>query len=139
MKKLLFLILPLLLASCTDYGEKVTYNGTDVYYKDGATLEDADKLGAYLEEAEFADGVEKSVMIVKNEGGNYVFRMVVQEGAEEGNDTMFQLMAMGISMGAFDNQPIDVDLCDNTFQTLKTIPYAYGDDENEDENMTSEE
>jgi len=139
MKKLFILTLPLLLLSCTDYGEMVTYNGTDVYYKDGATQTDADKLGAYLEESEFADGNEKSVQIVKNESGTWVFRMVVQEGAEEGDDTMFKLAALGISMGAFDGEPVDVDLCDNLFTTLKTIPYGFSDDESEDTEDTEDE
>ena len=138
MKKL-FPILTLALLTACGYGESVTFNGTEVYYKDGATLEDAEKLGEYLVESEFADGVEKSVMIVKNEDGEYVFRMVVQEGAEEGNDALFGLMAMGISMSAFDGEPVHFEACDVLFNTLKTVPYSsFGSDDEDSENSVAE-
>ncbi len=126
MKNLLILSAGLFLFSCSSYGDKLTFEGTDVYYTDESLKEDAQKLGEYLVESEFADGGEKSVQLTKNEDGTRVFRMVVQEGAENGNDSMFTLFAMGISMSAFDNEPVNVELCDNTFTTLKTIPWAFG-------------
>jgi hypothetical protein len=124
MKKTLKIVMLLLFISCSNYGEKVSFNGTDIYYKEGVTLEQANKLGKHLVKNEFADGVEKSVQLIKDEiTGNLTFRMIVSPGNEEGNDLIFKLFAKQLSEEVFEGVPVDFQLCDNTFETIKTFSY----------------
>lgn len=104
----------------SDYGEKLEFNATDVYYTDLVTQEEAQKLGEYLVEAEFADGRDKSVQLSKRDSV-YLFRMVVMEGAEKdsANDFTFEALALTLSWNVFDNAPVELEACDNTFKTLR--------------------
>lgn len=106
--------------SSSSYGEKLEFNGTDVYYTDLVTEAEAQKLGEYLVESEFADGNEKSVQLTKRDS-TYLFRMVVIEGATEDSikDISFKALSMLISMQVFDNAPVELEACNNTFETLR--------------------
>jgi hypothetical protein len=125
MKKLFFLcIATQMLLSCSNYGDKLEFNATEVYYKDGVTEAEATQLGNYLVTSEFADGTTKSVQFVRNkESQNLTFRMVMLEEAAKDatNDVMFKLFARELS-NEF-KQPVDFEACDNTFKTLKTFYY----------------
>ena len=122
MKNLLVLVFALFLLSCSNYGDKVVYDGTEIYYKDNVLQEKADQVGAYLEEIEFTDGTPKSVQITKD--SVYNFRMVIQKGLENDESMEMSFKALGflLSKEVFDGAPLNYQLCDNTFTTLKTIP-----------------
>jgi len=125
-KNVLILASIALLVSCSGYGKKEKFNGTEVYYKGDITKEEATKLGDYLISSEFADGRSKSVQLVKNEeNGNYVFRMVTNEKAqkEKTYDILFKALAMQISDSVFEGKPVDFDVCNNTFESVKYIPF----------------
>lgn len=102
------------------YGEKLEFNGTDVYYTEGVTEADAQKLGEYLITSEFADGGEKSVQLSKRDSV-YLFRMVVMDGVtkDSTNDITFMAMAWTLSANVFDSAPVELEACDNTFETLR--------------------
>lgn len=102
------------------YGEKLEFNGTDVYYTEEVTEAEAQRLGEYLVEAEFADGGEKSVQLSKRDSV-YLFRMVVIDGVTEdsANDVTFLAMTYGLSLSVFDGAPVELEACDNTFETLR--------------------
>ena len=104
----------------TDYGEKLEFNATDVYYTELVTEQEAQKLGEYLIESEFADGREKSVQLSKRDSV-YLFRMVVMDGVTEDstNDITFEAMALTLSWNVFDNAPVELEACSNTFETLR--------------------
>lgn len=123
MKKLVLIFIAILsLNACSFYGDKMTFNGTDVYYKGGVTKTEATKLGNYLVASEFTDGNAKSVQLVRNKENNRLtFRMVVNEDAANStaNDTMFELFAMEISKEF--NEPVDFETCDSRFKTIKTF------------------
>lgn len=124
MKKLLTLLSIFLFFSCTEYGEKLTFNGTDVYYNDGVTVEQAQKLGEYLIESKFTDGTEKAVQLAKDETtGNLVFRMIVNNDIDKSND-MFKIFAQALSKDVFNGKPVDMHLCDNKFKTLKVFSFS---------------
>ena len=136
MKKYLkFLIIfsfAILLSSCSGYGTKLDYNGTEVYFTDQVEKADAEKLGDYLVKSKFADGGEKSIQLTKDEKTkNFVFRMVTTKEASESEmyKTVFKLFAKTISDSVFNKQPVDFHVCDNTFNTLKVI--AFEDNKNE--------
>lgn len=106
--------------SIDGYGEKLEFNGTDVYYTEEVTETDAQKLGEYLVEAEFADGGEKSVQLSKRDSV-YLFRMVVMEGVtkDSANDMTFLAMTYALSISVFDGAPVELVACDNTFETIR--------------------
>lgn len=106
--------------SIDGYGEKLEFNGTDVYYQETVTEAEAQKLGEYLVEAEFADGGEKSVQLTRRDS-IYVFRMVVKEGIVEDstNDITLTAMTYALSLGVFDGAPVELEACNNTFETLR--------------------
>tara|TARA_R110001632_G_scaffold125748_1_gene239167 strand:- start:25958 stop:26362 length:405 start_codon:yes stop_codon:yes gene_type:complete len=125
-KNILLLFTISLFISCSSYGDKEDFNGTEVYYKNGTTKEEAKKLGDFLVRSEFADGNPKSVQIVKNEEtGNYVFRMVTNEKAQTNKtyEILFKALAMQVSDSVFKGKPVDFDVCNNVFESVKYLPF----------------
>lgn len=119
MKKIISLLSAIaLLVSCANYGEKKVHNGTEVYYKDGVTEAQADKLGESLVTSGFANGDPKSVQFVK-EGDQYIFKMVIKE--EFLNDASMQNIFNFFPKELSDMMeiPIDLHLCDDTFNTIR--------------------
>lgn len=119
-KQLLFILALILLVSCDNYGEKLTFNGTDVFYKGGVTKEQATQLGNYLITNKFTNGNEKSVQFVKETKTNHLtFRMVVDESVlnDPSYDYVFESFSRNLSKEF--NRPVDFNICDNTFNTLK--------------------
>lgn len=111
-----------LLFACSGYGEKVSYDGTEIYYTEGVSKEVADKTGAYLEEMGFTDGTPKSVQLAKEE--NYHFKMVVQQqyAQDTTKDINFKALGFLLSQEVFDGEPLKFHICDNTFETIRTFP-----------------
>ncbi|AXG68138.1 hypothetical protein KORDIASMS9_00328 [Kordia sp. SMS9] len=114
----MLLLVTVLAVSCTNFGEMKTFNGTEVYYKDGITDAQVEKLGKSLIESEFATGETKSVQFIK-EGNTYVFKMVIKD--EFLNDASleksFQYMPRELSN--YMELPVDFHVCDNQFNTLR--------------------
>ena len=125
-KYLLLIFTSFLFVFCSGYGKKLQYQKTEVYYTDKVEKTEAEKLGNFLVRTEFADENEKSIQLSKNEeNGNYEFRMVTNKEAAE-SDTyvaVFKIYAKQISDSVFNKQPVDFHVCDNTFNTLKVIPF----------------
>lgn len=125
-KRTLILVAITLFISCSGYGDKEVFNGTEVYYKGEITKDEVNKLGGFLVRSEFADGNGKSVQLVKNEeNGNYVFRMVTNKKAQEEKlyEYSFKALAMQISDSVFSGKPVDFDICNNTFGSVKYLPF----------------
>lgn len=119
-KQLLFILALILMASCENYGDKLTFDGTDIYYKDGVTKEQATQLGNYLIAEEFADGSEKAVQLLKDTETNiFTFKMIVDESIldDTSYDYIFKTFARDLSEEF--KTPIDFHLADNAFNTLK--------------------
>ena len=125
--KILFILFcTVLFFACSGYGEKLQYNKTEVYYTDNVEKTEAEKLGDFLISSGFAGENEKSVQLSKNEEtGNYQFRMVTTEEAanSESYQTIFKMFARQISDSVFNKKPVDFHVCNNTFETLKVIPF----------------
>lgn len=122
MKKLFYLFVLTLVTSCSNYGEKLEFNGTEVYYKDGVTKEQAEKLGVYLQAEGFTDGNKKSVQLVNDKNtNNLTFRMVTSKGSAYNpqNETMFESFTRNLTQQF--EQPVDFQLCDESFETLRTF------------------
>jgi hypothetical protein len=130
MKKIIFSIFALaamafIFSACTNHGEKVDFKNLEVYYKDGAEKEDAEKLGKYLEPL-FVDHAETVTFQILKSGDNFVVRFVVKEGYEEREDFVSQFKALqaAISEEVFDGAAVDVHLCDANLETKKEIKWG---------------
>ncbi|MEZ4880604.1 MAG: hypothetical protein R2801_10625 [Chitinophagales bacterium] len=122
MKYLYFLLAFLMFTACSNYGDKIVVDKTEIYYKDGVTKEQAETLGQYLKEAEFTDNNEKSVQLTKDaNNGNFIFRMVVDQAYanDKQYDAMYTMFARNLAVAM--NKPVDFELCDSGFNTLKTF------------------
>ncbi|MBA4250112.1 MAG: hypothetical protein C0425_01035 [Chlorobiaceae bacterium] len=117
---LLLFFLPLV--SCTNHGEKLSFNNGDLYFTNLVTFEEADRLGSFLVENRFFDGNQKSAQLTK-ENNRYQFRMVVKEKFI--NDLSAELNAIDfaniLSAEVFEGAFVEIHFCDESFNTLKII------------------
>ena len=119
------MVLAILLAfglACNQYGEKLEFNGGELYYTKNVTEAEAKKLGEYLVEQKFFDGKEKTVQLDKN-SGTYQFRMVVVEDKRNDEATMdiFKTFASQMSADVFNNVPVELHVCNEKLETLKVV------------------
>lgn len=127
MSKLLTLSLlfvgTLLMSGCTDYGEKVEQGENEVFYKDGATKEQAQKvLDILIESGAFNPDVESSAQVLKSDGG-YVVNIIVREELRESEEVRDFLETIGQQMvyDVFEGNPLTVNITDEKFEVLKEI------------------
>ena len=110
------------------WGNKLTFNGGDLYYTSSVKEAEATKLGEYLTQGEFFDGSPKSVQIKKS-GDIWEFRVVVKQGYEkdEKNVEIFKKIAVTLSKDLFKGVPVDIHLCDPYFKTLRVVNFLKSD------------
>jgi hypothetical protein len=116
------------LLSCNNYGKKIKVEGTkaEIYYKDGATEEDAKKLGDFLKQDEFINDKKATSIQVLKENGGYTVRFVYSKDyydKNEGIEKSFKEYAAKISKDVFNGNKVNIALADNKFKDFKTIPY----------------
>lgn len=126
----ILLILGCLLGvSCNrlSHGEKIKFEGFDVYYGKGATKGDAQKLGDYfvglgLNEA----SSDRKSMQVQKSGDTYVVKFIVSDDAEIDPQKVesFEFIGYMLSALVFNETPVDVHLCGDGFQTRKELRFA---------------
>lgn len=108
--------------SCNNYGTKLMFDETELYYTDDITEDEANDIGKYLQELEFTDGEEKTVQIAKD-GDTYQFRMVVKEGYDE--DEEYEQIASqfiyNLSNDVLDGSPVELHMCDEKLKTIKVV------------------
>ena len=125
-KMILVLCIAVALAACTNYGDKVSKDYLEVYYKDGATKEEAQKTLNYLyPQWKEADGktAKKSVQLTKK-GDTINFRMVVdKDKLKKVEDETFYAMANLFSQKIFGDKPVNMVFTDNSFKEIKTLVY----------------
>jgi hypothetical protein len=118
-------IASVILTSCSNYGKEKNFNGVQLFYTSNITETEANSMGNYLIESEFADGEEKTVQLNKS-GNTYEFRMVVKKGIEQDSEytELGKLMAAEISSEVFNGGQVDVHFCDENLKTLKVLPMS---------------
>jgi hypothetical protein len=118
-------IVSVILSSCTNYGKEKNFNGVQLFYTSTITDTEANLLGNYLVESEFADGEPKTVQLNKS-GNTYEFRMVVKKGIEQDQEytEIGKLMAAEISSEVFNGKQVDVHFCDENLRTLRVMPMS---------------
>ena len=134
MKKLvaLFCFAALLVTACNSYGDKIKINDkSEVYYKDGASKDDAQRLGNFLLKNSYFDSLsEKSVQLTKNKD-TFDVKFVVDKAKveQQGNsEFLFQILGAAISSEVFANKPVKVILADQYMKGFKDVlPYSLED------------
>ena len=118
----LLLIVFLSLVVCKNYGKKLEFNKGEVYYKSPITDLEAKELGEYLTEKDFFDGNPKSLQLVKQDD-IYKLRFVIKKEMRESKDILNSLEQISAltSSAVFDDSPVEVDICDNYFNTVSEI------------------
>jgi hypothetical protein len=133
MKKIIiFLLVVFSLTACSNYGKKVTLEGSkgEVYYKgDGVTEADANKLCKYLKDDinYFSADRKSSVQLMKSKEDGYDIRFVVDEeklkASPESADAFVQIGA-AMSIDLYNNKPVNVILTDDQFKkVIRTLPF----------------
>ena len=124
LKTFLYLIFALICVTSVgcgpNFGEKLVVNGTEIYYKDGATSADAKRLGEQLEELKFIDGKTKSVQLLKR-GSVWEFRMATSKSqVNEAATGPLKLFGLELS-SAFDGDEVEVHLCNHKLESEKVV------------------
>ncbi len=129
MKKIIFILFPvcILCTACENYGDRVSSGHIEVFYKEGINKETATRTARFLHDLEVQaqnDTTEsKSMQLLKNKD-TIIFRMVVnRERAAALNDDNYLALANYLSMNVFNNAPVNVDLTDNQFNTLRSLHF----------------
>jgi hypothetical protein len=102
--------------------QKIEVNGGELSYTTNVTKAEAETLAYYLVEGNFFDGQRKSVQLDKSDS-TYQFRMVVKP--EFRNDKSYHKLAKQfareLSANVFDDEPVEVHICDERFETVRVI------------------
>jgi hypothetical protein len=132
MKKIIiFLLVAVSLTACSNYGKKVTLEGTkgEVFYKgDGVTETDANKLCKYLKDdlKYFGEDKKLSVQLMKSKDEGYDIRFVVDEEklkASPGAADVFVQFGAAMSIDLYDNKPVTIIFTDDHFKDIRTLPF----------------
>lgn len=122
-------MLLLTLVSCTNYGDKVKEDNIEVYYKGDISKDLAQKTARiinWIDENSPNPTAQKSFQLLKGDG-KFTCKMVVANAKKEEVDKMpptsFQAIANILCDSVFAGTPVDLDLTDNKFKTIRLIPY----------------
>ncbi|GJQ58771.1 MAG: HEAT repeat domain-containing protein [Candidatus Scalindua sp. AMX11] len=104
------------------FGEKMVFNGANLYYTSTITPEVATRFGNYLVKNKFYDGSPKSTLLNRVDD-IYEFKMVVEKGAENDPNTLAAgtQMIQELSSELFHGSHVNIYLTDNEFKTLKVL------------------
>ena len=120
----LYLVLAMIVVASTgcrpNFGEKLEINATEIYYKDGATQADAQRLADLLEKKQFIDGKRKSVQLTKN-GNVWQFRLAIARGGiTEAVKREMKVYGLELSAG-FDGDPFETHLCNLKLESQAVV------------------
>jgi len=108
-----------------EWGERLKYEGSDLFYTSTVTEAEASKLGDYLTETGFFQEGHPGTVQITKEGDVYLFRMVVK--GDKGEDMEFLekvgIFAAQLSRDVFDGKQVGIHLCDKKFETLQSVTF----------------
>ncbi len=118
-------VLLLALAGCGGgFGSKIEQGNVEVYYKDGATKEEAERLAAFI--ANNMGGVtDRRTFQLRKTATGYQVRMPVQkqyQNDEKNLNAILGLDAARYSRAVFKGAPVEMEACNELLVTLRTIP-----------------
>ena len=116
-----------MVACCKKFGGKISFNRFDVYYTNGVTQEDARKLGEYFQGLGLNDMDEdRECVQVQKLADTYLVKFVVVDGAESDQEIIesFEFMGYILSALVYEGIPVDIHLCEYSFNTRKELRFA---------------
>ena len=142
LRNLLFILLILSFVHCSNYGDKVTIEHIDIFYKNGIEEVQARKTAdlLYYIDTTYNQNITetKSFQLLKQKD-TVTFRMVVlQEKLSAVDDESFLAISNLISENVFDQQPVNIELTDNKFNALRKLPFTKIDMSEDMPNPTEE-
>ena len=126
MKKItltLICLTTILFYACNNFGRKLEFNKGELYYKDGVSYDEAVSIGEYLQDSiKIFNGEQVSMQIMKRDD-RFVLRGVYKAGVEKDTSVVSAAKAMTyyISHDVLHNQPVDFEICNEKFVTLKLV------------------
>jgi hypothetical protein len=128
MKSLILSLLTIVvLASCTNYGKKVSQDYLEVYYKDGITKEQAQKTLDFIYPVwkdKSGKTATKSIQLTKGNGDTINFHMVIDKSKlKDVTDETFYNMGNVFSDSLFNKAPVNIILADDHFKDIRTLAY----------------
>jgi hypothetical protein len=99
-------------------------NGSQLFYTSAVSEAEAQKLAQHLEKTLLKDNAQAGSIQLHRSGSTYQLRFVVKEGAEK-NDLavlVFQVYGRMASQEVFNGAPVEVQLCDQSFTTIRVLP-----------------
>jgi len=119
----IFIVFLLFLISCSNGGPKESFGYLDVYYTESVSNSEVLDLGDYLMGIGFglSEDRKEVVRLSKDNNGRYLIEFVMRDG-KVSLESSWRLTGDGISQKVFNGAPVDVNLCDSNFNTLKFLP-----------------
>jgi hypothetical protein len=105
-------------------GKKVTFGRDEnVYYAEGATEDDARRLGRALQDQGVFDGASPKDVRLTRPGGRFVVQVVLARGAwhDPENVASYEDLRRRLSEDVFSGAPVELRLCDEELTTKKTL------------------
>ena len=104
----------------TEWGKRLEYKGSSLFYTSVVMEAEARKLGDYLLEAGFFQKGNPGTVQITKKDDVYQFRIVVKEGTEKDMEFIKTagLFAASLSRDVFDKKHVEIHLCDKELETL---------------------
>jgi len=125
MKFILYItLLTVLFSSCSNLGDRIDFEGDEVYYKEPITELDATSIGQFLKDYKYFTGSGFTVQVVKKDLITVNFATV--EGIENDEEVIvgYYFLLVDMSNAVMDGKPIDIALCDEKLQVKKVLTFA---------------
>lgn len=108
--------------SSSGLGKRLGVNGSDLYYTSAVTTAEAKRLTKHLIDSHAFDGSQGTFQLDKA-GKRYQFKLIVQKGGENDEQTIFASNALGmrLSGAVFGGKVVEIHLCDQNFDTLRVV------------------
>ena len=111
-----------------EWGKRLDFLGSDLFYTPAVTEAEARALGDYLVKNAFFTKERKGTVQLDKKDGVYQFRMVADE-AKIKNPEFLNLtgnFAATLSYDLFNKQKLEIHLCDQKFNTLQAVGFEIG-------------
>jgi predicted metalloenzyme YecM len=132
-KNFKFLCLGILIASCNNFGEKVTSGNIEIYYKDGIKKAEAEKTASTLHNLEKSAGNDVSgtkSFQLSNFQDTVLAKMVSDQAKSKSViEESFQAIGNIISDSVFQGKPVNLELTNTKFETYRHVTYKKLKDE----------
>lgn len=103
--------------------QKLMFKSNELYYTENVQKSDAEKLGNYLSEQGFFTENSKISVKIDKKSTTYEFSLIVDKSRLGDKEVEQSIKYLGevLSKNVFNNNNVDINLCDSVFKPLKTI------------------